>query len=597
MNPIIRGLMLTVAMTFVLSGMVMSTTLCLAATPTLRDLLPEDLKKGLTPAEAVLLDKSQQGYPANFTTGDNKIDDPVNAAIWGPKRTIRARLIYWLCTDKAAARLVHAKGINIGDAKITGPLDFEGADIPHRLGLAGCALETVILVDASTRTLAFKNCVIGGFRADRLRTSGSLLMKNVKVTGLVSLLNADIGGDLVCAGAEFNNSKGYAFCADGLKVKGSVFLSDGFKANGEVRLLDGDIGGMLNCVGAKLENSEGIALNADGLKVNGTVFLRGGLKAVGEFRLLDADIGKDLDCGGSEFDNPKGNAFYADGLKIKGTVFLRNGFKARGEVHLISVDIGGNLECRGGEFDNPNGGELTCENANIKGTLNLSNIKGHLSVLDLALAKAGSLVDDKTGWPDKGKLLIDGFEYGGLLGDATPKSAHERLEWLRLQPAKRFYPRPYEQLAKIFRDMGKESDAKEIQIAKQDDLRKSGELGLIDWCWNGFLGLTIGHGYRTERALAFLIVLWLFGGWVFGRANNKGIMLCSKECGGQTFSPLMYSLDVLLPVINFHQKDYFLPDANTPYGNRVRKYFWFQIFVGWIRTMLLVAFWTGLVRK
>jgi len=85
---------------------------------------------------------------------------------------------------------------------------------------------------------------------------------------------------------------------------------------------------------------------------------------------------------------------------------------------------------------------------------------------------------------------------------------------------------------------------------------------------------------------------------VFGWANNAGIMQCSKECSmGNTFNPFMYSLDVLLPVINFHQKDYFFPDATKLYGYLVRWYFWMQIAFGWVFSAWVAIVKTDLFRK
>ena len=554
------------------------------------EILPEKFRSGLTEAERKLLVTAQEGVPSVFLTGDKEKDDPANAADWGPDRTVRADVIYWLCTYKPAIELVHAKGIWIEGAKIAGPLNLECVDIPHRLVLAWCALESVTLIDASARTLAFNDSVIGGFVTDRLRSfdadrlkmSGSLLMLNVKAIGQVGLLGADIDGDFECDGAEFDNPKGYALSADRIKVKGSVFFRNGFKASGAVRLLGADIGGDLSCIGAKFNNPAcyvlnanlflltGIALHADGIKVKGGIFLRAGFKAVGEVRFLGAEIGGNLDCGGAEFNNPGGNSLHADGIKVKGSVFLRNGFKASGavrllgadiggglscigaefknppcyvlnadlcgftgialhadgvkvkgnvffrdgfkasgEVRLLGADIGGGLECDGAEFDNPkgyalnadgimvkgsvflrygfkavgavrlpgtniggdldcgdaelnnpDGDALICQNARITGALVLLQMKGLVGALNLTHATAGMLVDDETSWPEKGNLYIDGFEYGGLPGVATPKTASARLDWLSLQPTrdkqggKIFYPRPYEQLAKVFRDMG-----------------------------------------------------------------------------------------------------------------------------------------------
>jgi hypothetical protein len=522
-------------------------------------------------------------------------DDPANAADWGPERTVRAELIYWLCTDKAAVSLVHAKGITIAGAKIADKLDFECVDIPYNLGLLGCSLENINLRDASARSLAFDSCIIGGFSADRFETSGGLFMRNVKVAGEVRLLGGNIGGDLCCTGAEFNNPSGMALMADGIKVKGNVFLSEKFKAKGEVRLLGAEIGGGLECDGADFNNPNGNALFADRLTIKGSIYLRNGFKASGEVRLLGAEIGASLDCTGAEFYNPGGNALSADRLKT-GAVFLRK-VKANGEVRFHGAEIGGSLDCIGAVFNNPKNLAFNCVDARIKGGLLLKEMISLTGALGLVHAKVGALIDDEKSWPEKGKLYIDGFEYGGLPGAEPPKSARKRLEWLALQPTKPFYPRPYEQLAKVFQDMGHDSDAKKVLIAKHEGLREHGKLSRRAWWGNWFLGKTIGHGYETWRAGVFLLALWAWGWFFYGLANFEGLMLCTKQCVGNTFNSFMYSWDVLLPVINFHQKDYFSSDATNFWGEMVRVYFWIQIALGWVFTTLAVASLTGLVRR
>jgi len=104
---------------------------------TLEGLLPQELKKDLTPAEEILLDKAQKGEPADFRSGDKETDKPENADNWGDDRRIRANLLYWLCVDREASELVHAKGVVIHGAQVEGQLDFDAATLPHRLGCLG----------------------------------------------------------------------------------------------------------------------------------------------------------------------------------------------------------------------------------------------------------------------------------------------------------------------------------------------------------------------------------------------------------------------------------------------------------------------------
>ena len=97
--------------------------------------------------------------------------------------------------------------------------------------------------------------------------------------------------------------------------------------------------------------------------------------------------------------------------------------------------------------------------------------------------------DDEKSWPNAGKLLLDGFVYTRLAGDNTPWRARDwrddggehkgRLYWLSLQPD--FHPQPYEQLAKVLRDMGHEREAREVEIARREKLRP--DLGFWSGSW------------------------------------------------------------------------------------------------------------------
>jgi len=316
-------------------------------------ILPDRLREGLTPAERQLLERVAGGEEADFSSPDESQNDPAQGAAWGPERTIRAALLHWLCTDPQAAACVPPKGIRIRGARIQGPLDFEGATLPHRLFLIRCAIpEGILLTDARTR---------------RIDLSGSYTQ---------------------------------GLHADGLIVDGALILS-GLICTGEVRLEGAHIQGQLSCRGARLENPNGDALRAERSTVEESVFL--------------------------------------DGLEL-------------------------------------NGG------------------------LNFQYARLGVIVDDEGSWPQRGRLRIDGLEYEGFAGDRTPMDARRRLEWLRRQLPD-FRPQPYDQLAQVFRRMGLEAEAVEVMIAKQEDLIRYGKLSRWSKLTRRVLGITIGHGYRSGRAL------------------------------------------------------------------------------------------------
>lgn len=91
-------------------------------------------------------------------------------------------------------------------------------------------------------------------------------------------------------------------------------------------------------------------------------------------------------------------------------------------------------------------------------------------------------------------------------------------------------------------------------------------------------------------------------------------MIAAKKEQGQAsedypkFNSFMYSLDVFVPLINLHQAEYWLPNANRAQelrklrwlrwrtGGLLCVYLWIHTFAGWILTTLLILALTGLVR-
>lgn len=487
-----------------------------------------------------------------------------------------------------------------------------------------------------------------------LKVDGTVFLnERFHAKGEVRLHGADIGGQLDCTGGTFENPGDDALNAGNLKIKGAVFFNKGFTAKGEVRLYWADIGDRLECTGGTFENADGDALSADGINVRGGVFLKAEVDngnngkvlhpfaAKGEVRFNGADIGGRLNCTGGKFENPGAIAFSASGLKVKADVFFRRdpkssnsvsdeSFTAKGEVRLPGAEIGGHLDCTGGTFDNPEGFALRIENAKVAATLSLSKatIKGKLN---LSEANVGRLSDDMDSWPEKDKLLLDGFKYTAIVSKDI--DVKKRLEWLARQPSEDksygFHPQPYEQLFQVLRTMGHERDARDVAIVKQQKLRKklSWDVRVLSF----FLRWTVGYGYRTGLSYRWMAGLFAIGGLVFCLADLKGDMRPSEEevilhpnyssidnkCGAKdwltlvkwsgdvvcvppdypAFNPFIYSADALLPIIDLHQENYWMPQSATLSGKFFEWYLWFHIFVGWVLTTAAVAAFTGVFKK
>ena len=220
-------------------------------------------------------------------------------------------------------------------------------------------------------------------------------------------------------------------------------------------------------------------LSADRLEARGGVFLRN-VEATGAVRLLGAKLDGNLECDGATFraetdakGNP-GDALSADGLEAKGYVFLR-GVDATGAVRLLGAKLGVNLKCDGATFraetdaaGNP-GKALGLDGVSVAGVFFLRGGARVVGALDLTAAEIGGFNDEEECWPGGGDLLLDRCRYGAFTGG--PVDAEARLRWLGLQDPARwggdFWPQPYEQCAKVLREMGHGGEARKVLIEKE----------------------------------------------------------------------------------------------------------------------------------
>ncbi len=661
----------------------------------------------LSEAEAKLLRAAPKGEEAACgPSGDfnDPSNDPSKADDWGPERQVRAELIRWLCTDREAASRVDPRGIQLLGARIAGPLDLSFANVPFPLSMSKCLVtDGINLMSTHLPALYLIGSSVKSISADGVHVEGNVFLRQgFTARGEVGLTGAQIGGDLDCSGGTFKNppqkdvpESGKALNADGVNVKGSVFLREGFSSEGEVRLLGAQIGGALDCPGGTFKNppqkdvpesgkalnadrvdvrgdiflnkkftaegevrllgaqiggdldcsggtfknppqkdvpESGKALNADGVNVKGSVFLREGFSSEGEVRLLGAQIGGDLDCPGGTFKNPpqkdvreSGKALNADRANVKDDVFLNEGFTAEGEVRLVGAQIGGSLDCSGGTFENPPqkdlpasgdalnadrvdvkggvflrdgftaegevrlgsaqiGGDLDCRGgtfsgldaytATIKGNSFWSDIKNpEGTTLDLRNGSAGSIGDDnEKSRPKRGNLFLDGFVYGRISAGAT--DAGTRLRWLARQDP--FTPQPYRQLAKVLREAGDEGGAvtvlQEMERRRRKEEDHTATARLESWIFKE----SIGYGYNPGRAVWGIVGLSALAWIIYRRSYLAGSIVPTDKDAYQSFerdgrppahyevfAPLIYSAENSLPLIKLGQADKWQPAPSS----------------------------------
>lgn len=564
-----------------------------------------ELAKGrfgeLNGAEEELFRSFADGELADCSDKSGENNDPSEAIDWDENtRVLRARCIFWLCTDREASAIVTHKGIQVKGARIDGKLDLSGARISFPLWFEKSAFPSGInLRQAEIRNLYLEGTHTGPIYGDELKVEGVVFLRDgFKSEGEVRLTGATIGGNLECDDSQFINKGTIALSANSANIEGSVFLRDGFNSEGEVNLVGATIGGGIDCGGGKFINKGANALSADGLNVKGAILLCEGFKAVGEVRLLGATIGGSLNCTNGQFINKSACAIRADSMTVKGHVYMRDGFKAEGVVDLIGATIDGYFV-----WTNVNSPEEVA--------------------LVLSSVTVAGLWDDKESWPDPNNIFLHGLVYNEIY-EKAPRDAESRIEWLRRQAG--YWPQPYEQLAEVFRKGGQDEDARKILIAKNKDKARLTTLMRSEKIWYCVLGPMIGYGYRPLNALwgvaAFVVLGWiLFGLGYWGGIitphsesayvkGDTGITIPGDERNLSDVYPkfhfLLYSVDTFVPLIDLHQSKYWLPNANRGpelfnikgwhTGGLLRFYLWFHIFMGWALTTLLVVGLTGKMR-
>ena len=623
----------------------------------------------LTEAEEKLFRDTVNGQIADYSTGDETANDTANASEWATNRVLRASRIAWLCTDKRASKFVTHRGLEINGARIDEQFDLSHANVSFPLHFERCKFRAEIyLLHARIAALYMSGTHTGQIFADGLKVDGHLNLRNgFRAEGEVRLLGATIGGDLDSEKGQFINEGGKALYADGLKVEGCVFLQNGFRAKGEVRLVGATVGGDLDCQNAEFINEDGIALNGDRLNVKGSIFLRKNFRAVGKISLIGATAGGDLDCTNGRFFSEGAAALVADGLDVKGSIFLcsdvddsslqDDGFRIEGEARFRGVKIGRDLDCRRGTFINRNrvglfanglrvqGDVFLCDKlkAECKISLVSSRIDGFLHYtglissknvwLDLRYAKIHTLRDEKKSWPENGKLFLHGLVYDEIHNKAE-RDANSRIDWIQrqyeIQQLDDFWTQPYEQLAKMLRESGDDAGAKDILIAKNKDKVARTKITRSQWFWYRLLGPRIGYGHRPSLALPWAIGFILIGWFLFAIGYYGGLITPPSDSAYTTteslpvpdqgdesrwisttypvFNSLVYSIDVFIPLVDFHQTKYWLPNANR--GDRVIPngpwplhtgglllfWFWAETVLGWVLSTLFVVGLTGLIR-
>ncbi|MGW0843311.1 oxidoreductase [Streptomyces sp. NPDC002787] len=517
----------------------------------------------LTGPERELWDAFPEGRRVDLRTGSPEEDRVTGGGEWGPRRTVRAAVIAALLLGSNAAQRPGAVGsLSLAGARISGRLDLAGARIEHPLWLEECWFEQEVnLYGAETRTVAIMGSRVPRLEAGSSRIGGRLDLLGTQVEAgpasspfhrestALSLVNAHVTGGIMLNRARLIAPDGWAMSAGGLVVEGGLFCRRGFVADGEVRLLGAQLPGGLFLRGARLERPgpHGVTL------------------------ALDNAVAQTVDCSG--------------------------GFVSNGTVRLRGAQITDNLSFEGAVLNGtPDDGEGTGP-ALVAMLMQAADFDFALArrptgAVDLRGAQVSYLHEGAHSWPEV--VELDGFVYGSIKtadveGERReavggPAAVARRMEWVQRSPG--YSPQPYEQLAAWYRKVGHDDDARRVLLAKQRHRRRT--LSPMARAWGHLLDATVGYGYRPWLAGVWLLTLTLLGTLVFDAHTPTPV----KPGEGAPFQPLVYTLDLLIPIGGLGQRTAWYWTDPTPQ--------WLAyalIAFGWILTTAVIAGVTRTLQK
>lgn len=498
------------------------------------------------------------------------------------------------------------------DACSSGQVDLSGGHF-GRLGMRGVSIE----MQADELALDANVVVV----------ERSATFRGMRVRGRSRFIGARITGQLVLRDVHLDNTGGARPCltVHEATVGRTLYLSDGTFC-GAVNLSGARIDGRLDARQAQFLNPRGRAVDLKSSRV-GRAAQFTGASFEGYVELTALVVGTALRFGGStirmgaeeerasvvpgdvDFDNDNDNddtvdderpaeAFRGDRMHV-GTLYLGPAMRVEGTVTVAATTVVGAFEVEGSSFDGQ--GEDAFDGRRLAVGSTFSWLPAAVSGgVDLADASLGRLEDRPASWPTGVRLA--GLTYGSV--DTSRWRVAERVSWLASQTS--FSPQPYEQLARALENQGDAGDAREVLASKETAVRRRGGLGLAGRVANAFLEITVRNGYGLHRAFGWLLLFTVAGGVVLTTAWDAGAVV-SADAGAAAgdrcpaasacYSPVVYALDLLVPVIDFEQGDAWRIRSDVRRGPAYAVFGWVLIALGWALTTALVAGFGRLVQR
>ncbi|WFB10052.1 oxidoreductase [Streptomyces sp. LX-29] len=520
----------------------------------------------LTTPEWGMWQAFRNGSTLDLRTPHPQRNDPAGPHAWGPERSVRARVVALLLLSSPPAQPGRVSALKLNGVHITGTLDLAGGSIAPYVELRNCRFEQELLLPESRfTTLRLVGCAVPRVEAARLHTEGDLHLPRCVVEQGIRLTDAHIGTDLLLNQLVVRRDRrGRSITADGLTV-GQDLQAEMIESYGELSLRGAKIGVSLSLRGSQLRNPYGRrALNAPQLTVERTLYLT----AAG--------------VSGSPFSSGAGSTppYGTANTPTRGTRIQR--FECEGGVRLDDGRFGDAIDLDQARFVLENDQELSLRRVQTP-ELRFLGERPQRGRVILSGAKVVNLVDRSVSWPGPGGLAMAGFGYENLIPRGHfPLS--RRLEWVAAATPE-YAPDPYEMLANALRASGEDADAREVLLAKQRRRRET--LPVAGKLWGYLQDWTVAYGYRPGRAAVWMAVLWAISTVFFTRHRPDAI----KPGEAPHWNAYLYTLDLLLPVIDLGQDTYWRPDGLGQWAAAV------LVLLGWILATTVAAGASRLLRR
>lgn len=489
--------------------------------------------------------------------------------------------------------------------------------------------------------MAYSTIVAGNFVFDR----------DFEAKGIVDVSNAHVGADFRFKRAVFHGDGRSALMASSSVIKDSVFFLDGFLAKGTVTFVGSKIGGDFVCREAKFHSQSDMALTAGGTEVQ-NIFFGAGFEAKGAVHLIGTVVLRDFQCESVSFDSAAAVPFAATHMQVSNRLIFRNFKSPVPRVWLSAVSAG-----------------VLCDELNAWGEgLVLNNF-----VYESIAGTCPTAACERIAWLDKQAPTESGLAGTSLDFRPQPwRQLQKVLREMGHSEDARQVAITFEHRMRRAGVIGQSQDTLRSWLLWTNRPRRwlYRKVACFFHWW--FWVLT-GYGYRPMRLIVWMLAVWLGCAafyWtmalpprdvfapsnplVFQSSFYRPCLPCEQireatpaaqstavtACrAAQTqmheelrrdgkrfhpgnwylcprvreeytgFSPLAYSLDVILPLVDLQQqKDWgamiptpepgVVSELGTVTWKHVTRFVvWFETLFGWLASLLLVAIVSGLTKR